>query len=318
MKPEVRQKLFELYETQRLSYEKIARALSIHPATVYRTIKKYGHPRTSAQSLVRLSPNLVSKIVQKCNDGVSARQLAKEYGYKPNGMQALLRRSGCKLLRPQDKVARNWGFIKKTNALFLYWLGWMLTDGCIRYKHYGMRDRGIDIKLSIHRNDRYVLEFFRDIIQPTAKIYSSKRKKLDELIISIDRDNASVLGEWGFVPRKSLKLKPTNRLDALSDRQFCQLYVGIIEGDGNVDIRTIKSKGRQYHVMRIRLCSGSSQFIGWIRDRLCGLGFKRRAVTGRGRKYGYAICGNDAHKLLRLLLKCKYHLMARKWGIKCV
>ena len=169
----------------------------------------------------------------------------------------------------------------------------------------------------MHRNDRKVLEFFRDIIQPSTKIYDSKINFASELTICIDRIYADILVNWGFVQRKSLTLGPTPKLDSITDEQFYQLFVGIIEGDGSVDCIRMKSRINYYMVPRIRLMSGSSKFIGWIRSKLIRLGFKRRKITttrNRKHSFSYAICGADAIRLHGLLMRCKYKMLDRKWS----
>jgi hypothetical protein len=224
----------------------------------------------------------------------------------------MLKRNGCKVLRSQDKVQRNWLFIESPNDFFLYWLGWMLTDGCIKYIYKQGRNRGVVVDLSIHHKDVKILKFFRDKIQPSATF--RKEGNCLRLSLHIDRCCAEILNQWGFIPRKSTKLKPTKKLLALNDKSFLQFLCGVIEGDGCIESRIIKSKQYKYKILRIRLFSASSQFIGWIRQRIINLGFLRRKITKKDiHCYEYSIAGSDAIHLSRLLLRCRFHLLNRKW-----
>ena len=307
------EEIIKLYEN-RTPTEQIAKMSGLGRTTIYRIIHKHSKARTISEAAQKVNENQLKEILKSFDAKVSIRKLAKQYNYSTCGMSLLLKRNNRKVLRPQDVVQRDWSFIQTTNDLFLYWLGWVLTDGCIKYIRKENRDRGVVVDVSAHKRDKYILEFFRDIIQPTSKF--SEHNNCIKLYITIDRLSAQLLHEWGLVPRKSLILKPTPRLNNLTDQEFCQLLCGAIEGDGSIDARTLKSKRHQYRMLRIRICSASSQFIGWIRQRLYQLGFKKRKITGnnaKDSKYDYAISGKDAIRLSKLLLNCKYHLLKRKW-----
>ena len=215
----------ELYKSGKSTYQ-IATQYGTSPQVVRRNIKKLVRMRTISEAMSSLP---AQDIIDKYRSGVSARALTKEYNSTITSITDLLRRNKINVRQPPPTVA-DWSFIYTRSPFFFYWLGWNLSDGCISYKHTGGRNRGIVTHFVTQTKDAHIVQFFKDRICPSTK--TQILANAHSIIISIPRKDADYLARWGFVPRKSKILAPTELLEGMSDAEFYQMLVGFIEGDG--------------------------------------------------------------------------------------
>lgn len=172
------------------------------------------------------------------------------------------------------------------------------------------------VYLTVHKNDSFIVDFFGQHIQPVYKLH--KQGNCVRLDLSMPRNIANIVCEWGLIPNKTHNFEVTSRLLNMKTEQFNQFLVGFIEGDGCIQYRKIKSKGHAYEVLKIRFSSGSNKLLDWIASLILkGNKIRRRKISKRKgcSAYEYAICGKDAFILSNELLKTKYHLLHRKWSI---
>lgn len=304
-----------MYSAGESTYE-IAKICNVSPAAVRHSLLKYGtEMRSGAQTKTFNLP--IVEILIKFDAGASCRELAKQYGYTVSGMSSILHRNSRKPIIP--KTSNDWSFIHNNRQLFLYWLGWMLSDGCISYRKNGVRTT-----LTVHKNDSYINEFFRDAINCDRMLHCPRGKNISRLDANISRADADYLASWGLVPRKSLILKPTENLTELNRPDFMQMLSGYIEGDGTVRAGWVKSGKYKYYVLHIGITCGSATWLQWINYNLIGFGYKSRTIRPKKRKakdwscnnsncYDYRISGSEAVSLASEILNCKYHLLGRKW-----
>jgi hypothetical protein len=213
-------------------------------------------------------------------------------------------------------MTNNWTLLDQKESLYYYWLGWMVTDGCIMHRFREGRNRGIIVALTMHRNDEHILDFFRDQIRPDAKYAINGNCSM--LSLALPRRYANELAKFGLVQRKTINLKVTNTLKSMPKEAFLQYLVGIIEGDGCVDIRMLKSKGYEYSVPRIRVTNNSKPFLEWIARKCeyyCGVK-RRKPYKRQGCEcWELGIAGKDAIELHKQLSSCQYRLLERKWKL---
>ena len=296
------------------SSSEIARKHGVTPRTILNILAKNNiRRRTFAESKMFNVP--VDEIVAKFDIGTSISSLAIEYGYTITGMSCLIKRAGRIVEPPKNR--NTWPTFESNPKLFLYLLGWLLTDGCVNHRHKDGRNRGC--MLYISTNDECILDFFHRSIAP-----STKRTKYPRIGMSATREYIGYVKTWGVIQRKSLTLKPTQKLNDLSDDNFLQLFVGCVEGDGSIATKRVKSRGHIYDMPQIGITTASLEFILWIRNRLELLGFKQRKLyikngckafgkTYATQYYNYRISGSDAKKLHETLTSQPYHLLDRKW-----
>lgn len=268
---------------------------------------------------MKINNNELIILLNKYDAGTSATKLAKEYNYTVTGMTNLLKRNNRFVIPTTERIIKNWAFLHKKDDFFYYWLGWMLSDGNIieRYNKSGFR-KGIIIKVAIHKKDTHILEFFRDIIQPHAKI-NHGRDNTAIISLALPRENYEIIKSYGFVPNKTLKFKMTKNLEAITGDNFLQLLVGLIEGDGSIDIQKLHTKKKSgkiyyYNIPRVRL-TNHLNLITWVRDTLTKFGFKKRNIIYHNNCAELSISGKDAASLISSLKSCRIKLLNRKWDI---
>lgn len=309
-----------LYNTG-MSSTKIAKQFSVSVPTVLKYLRNNVELRTSQKSLIFNVP--INEILSKFDSKISVSKLAKEYNYTVTGMSNLLKSNNRIILRPEDYCVNDWSFILDNRELYLYWLGWMLSDGCIYYKFKNGRNRGIMTYLGVHINDIKILELFRSIINPNLKI-SLIGDNFARINISIPRKYADIVELYGLIRHKSLILKPTDTLQKLTKSEFFQMLIGYIEGDGHINVKNIKSRNNHYKILNIGITCGSKEWLEWINEKFIKFGYKSRKLQSNWRinsknqkyisTYDYRIAGSDAVRLYKELMKCKYHLLNRKWN----
>lgn len=262
-----------------------------------------------------------SEILTAHNKGQSVSSIARTYNCSITGVSNLLKRNGCIIYKPDDLIKRDWSFINDKSDLFFYWLGWMLSDGHVFNTFRQNRNRGVKSRITVHKNDIHILEFFRDIIQPNFKIKFVKRSECATLDLSIPRIIYNIVKQYGLIPNKTYRFKATKLLYGISQDQFLQFLVGFIEGDGCIDTPILKSKNYQYKTFRIRIV-GNNYLLKWIQNMLYKHGFWKRKLSphknidGKTHSKQFSelgIAGKDAIKLGKMLLKCQYHKLGRKW-----
>ena len=136
-----------------------------------------------------------------------------------------------------------------------YFLGWILTDGCVA------DDRGAII-LAI--TDKDILEKFRDWICKDIPIRTFKnRGNVGKLLVHelaiCSRKMTNDIIKLGILPRKSLIAKLPN----IEDRYFWALFRGMIEGDGSIIMR---DRGR-YKEFCVSYYSSSLELIEEIKEK---------------------------------------------------
>ena len=299
----------------------IAKNSNVTSMTVLKHLKQCGvQIRTFSATTTFNVP--INDILNKFDDGMSVSKLAIEYGYSITGMSNLLKRNSRIVLKPEDISTNDWSFIESNRQLFLYWLGWMLSDGCIHHRKRDGRSRGITAYLTTIESDKFILEFFRDIINKNQKLKT--QHNVSRLDLSMPRKIAIDLEDYGLIPAKSLILKPTEKLNDLSRSEFMQLLVGYIEGDGSVGIKRLKSRKNVYNTLSIGIACGSRDWLDWINTRLIEFGYKSRAISHKvtinkrdsshNGCYDYRVVGSEAVMLGNELMKCKHHMLDRKWS----
>lgn len=298
------------------SIGRIARHCGVCSHSIRDYLLRRGVKMRSHTPACRLTTNEVEDLVSKFDSGVSIRKLATIYKYTPSGVSFILSRHGR--FGESPKTEADWSFIYDVNDLFLYWLGWMLSDGCIHHVHKGGRNRGISAGLTVKRADSHILEFFKSFIHQRIKI--NCQKNAATLAIALPREHTDYLSSYGLVQRKSLILAPTELLNSLTRKEFMQMLGGYIEGDGTVNIKCLKSRSHRYKCLSVGITCGSRRWLEWINYKLMLFGYKSRKIYVKVSKkyprstgFDYRVVGAEAVRLADELMQNKYALLNRKW-----
>lgn len=142
--------------------------------------------------------------------------------------------SQAKRLNPSLKE----NYFKKIDSKYkAYWIGWLLTDGCVK--------DGGSIELTLTSKDKYILELFeqdlsvKNHVRPFCEEYS--KFHLGSKIMIND------LAQYGVIPNKTLALKfPKN----IPEEFELHLLRGMFEGDGGLTLgaatRFYKHRNKSY------------------------------------------------------------------------
>jgi len=168
-----------------------------------------------------------------------------------------------------------------------YVLGLIITDGCIS-------DTGT---ISLHMNDKDVLEKVKRAMGSQHKISSSKYQK-GLFCFHFGRERlVRDLSRLGVLPRKSLKVK----FPAIPGAYLRDFIRGVFDGDGSVYFE----KRSKESPLRTSFVSSSEDFINNLENSLKRLGMPARAIytqkTKNGVQYKIRYSHNDSGKLFNIM-----------------
>lgn len=170
----------------------------------------------------------------------------------------------------------NHDFFKIWTPDSAYTVGFLMADGSIRHKDY-CKTKGYYIDLALHTKDIEVLEYIKDIIQPTSSICHRKYTGKDNIYRTISylaicsKLLVSDIMKLGVIPRKTGREIIPN-IDNINFRHFLR---GYFDGDGSVSFGTQMRKDGGISVNnRATIVSGSHQFLIDLKLRCCNIGNK--------------------------------------------
>ena len=210
------------------------------------------------------------EIINRYLNGESSYQIGKQYGKKLQDIIYVLKRNGIKRRSTQESRHRKYSlddnfFSNIDTPEKAYFLGWMYSDGCLPTNTH-------IFKISLHKDDKHILEEFKKCIRYTGPLYESKRDGQFCLAVS-SMKACSDLFKLGCIHKKSLVLKfPTeSQVPKILINDFIR---GYFDGDGSVcnTKRLISSK--VYYEPSVQII-GSNEFIEGLFLHLKDIGFEK-------------------------------------------
>lgn len=129
-----------------------------------------------------------------------------------------------------------------------YWLGLLMTDGCI-FRKRGKTDR---LCLTLKTEDEYLIQQFLSDIRCNKRIVRTN-KRTESSVQVCSNALCRTLEKYGIVPRKTGVQKFICPL-------FKEAYLhGLIDGDGSIAFYS--RAGRSSHHKSIRLCAANRDFL---------------------------------------------------------
>jgi hypothetical protein len=205
-------------------------------------------------------------------------------------------------------------FFAVPNILSSYWAGFIAADGCIR---------GSYLSIQLKSEDGYHLERFAEDTGFTGRVaYAPPKKKKHKIngrvvnssgsaqisVSCCSRWAADLLEHYSITPKKSLTLEHPKSLDWQCSLAFIK---GYLDGDGCVNIRKDGALGLHFY--------GTESTVGWIKDILEELApptsrQKEGIRFTSSNTWHYAISGERAEVIARILAKLDTPELTRKWG----
>lgn len=223
----------------------------------------------------RFNKEKEQSIVQDYIKGLNTVQIAHKWNTYNTSIRRVLLRHNISLRSTQkvNRLCKHSPF-KKSDEYSDYFLGLLLTDGCLTFKGKNRHNYNYVINLSLSEKDGYMVEKFRDWISPKSKVSKTLQKLNNSYMYSVNIMNEGAV-EWlhrkGNFHRKSYE---------------CKIYVpinwnilrGIFDGDGG--FRLLANTRLSFFV-----CGKSKVFIEQIQRFLLKEGFNPKFCITKGLYY---------------------------------
>ncbi len=150
-------------------------------------------------------------------------------------------------------------FFSKQSHDMAWLVGFLAADGCIRKK-------GNEIKITLARTDKEILERIRVLIQTTAQVkdFTDKQGCECSTLRWTCEQHKKDLAQYHVIPAKTFSLKPPI---LLGKKYWIDYIRGYFDGDRSVDL--IKnSNGRGNVNLGWQLCAATPDVLQWIIDYL--------------------------------------------------
>jgi hypothetical protein len=230
---ELRNIALEMYQSG-ISSSNIANELNINPRTVLNWI-----PKELIRSIIPpYSKEVIDKVLDMYNSGLSANNIAIKLGLNKKTVLRWIPKNLKRSVKDYDLgYERNHNFFRDIKSeQQAYFLGLITADGSI--------SKTGTLGLELKHSDGYLIEKFRDLLSPNAKISFSSRTKVykGNSIISetsylkiTSRHYLEDLARYDIVPNKTYL---DIRLPIFDSNLMNHYIRGLFDGDGSVYTRS--------------------------------------------------------------------------------
>ena len=204
-------------------------------------------------------------------------------------------------MHPLGKVKIEW------SDNFAYAIGLIATDGNLSRdgRHINLTSKDLEMILN-----------FKKCLGLENKIGRKARGgSMDKKYFVLqfgDRNFYDFLLDLGLTPAKSLTLGKL----VIPNTYFSNFLRGCIDGDGSIGV--FRHPESQYPQLRIRLYSGSKEFLRWIKSEvISNFGIKTGWIENKGktRIYKLVFAKEDSIKLLKFIYYKSDCYLTRKYNI---
>lgn len=214
-------------------------------------------------------------IIEDYLRGLNTVEIAQKWNTYNTSIRRVLLRNNI-ALRTTQKVNRlcKHNPFRRLDEYSDYFLGLLLTDGCITIKDKKRNNYNCVINLSLSEVDGYMVEKFRDWASPKSKVSKALQKINNSYMYSVNLMNDEAV-EWlrrrGNFYRKSYECKIYTPIN-------WNILRGIFDGDGG--FRKTNETGLSFFV-----CGKSKAFINQIEYFLMKEGFRPKVCITNGLYY---------------------------------
>lgn len=166
-------------------------------------------------------------IVAWYKEGMPSTFLAKVYDASQGQVLNILHKESIKMRNPANirRLNLNEEVFDEINEESAYWLGFLISDGCVRE-----RKNSYEIALKLQKGDKEHLEKFKKFLESEHKISLSGGK--DYLLAFNSRRLGEKLISYGIVPHKGKNGCECNK-GLANNKHF---WRGVIDGDGSLGV----------------------------------------------------------------------------------
>lgn len=296
--------------TKGFNCKQIAEALCLDSASLLYHIRKLEIPVRNGKFLIE-NPEEEKEVVHLFLSGLSQKDVSLKLSIPLKRVSRYLdkhsieRRTSAETYRMNTDT--NIHAFSELNEECVYWLGWIITDGCLTEKN--------SISLSLKGEDIDIVKRFAEYVKPSLKVsvreyfHKQANKVVSTAAASVmSPEIANNLRKHNIEPRKSCKEKLPN-FDCVNHDLAPVFWRAVLEGDGYV--------GKDLKNSRIGLVGSEELLKGFITfcEETCSVRLGKKLYS---RKYGnpdfrlLEYTGTDARKIMRKLWSSGSIFLERK------
>lgn len=225
------EKVIKLY-LEKVPVHVLAKQFGCCNTTMSKFLREHGMTpsRKGYKNVKKFSKEKEEEIVALYKAGMNQKEIAEKYNTFNTSIRRVLLRNNI-IPRPNTKVNRYckhnpFKAIRRHDELTEYFLGLLLTDGCITKEKKA--NRVPNINLSLTSTDGYIIEAFRDWASPKQKVSYVYQKINGSYMAAVNITNEEAV-DW-------LTRKGNFKNKSFRAKIYCpitwQILRGIFDGDG--------------------------------------------------------------------------------------
>lgn len=248
-----KEEVISLYK-KKTSIQKLAEKFGCNCKTMSGYLKSLGitPSKSGYKSIKRFSKEKEEEIISLYKKGMSQKDIATKLQTYNTSIRRVLLRNNL-IIRSRNKVNRlcKHSPFRRHDEYSEYFLGLLLTDGCLQDKRKNKGTKSIN--LSLKEEDDYMVRAFRDWASPNTKLSYLKSQKYGTYMCSCTITNEEV-NDW-LIRKGNFINKSYN----------CKIYCpitwnilrGIFDGDGGFAVENTNG-------LKFFICGFSETFINQI------------------------------------------------------
>lgn len=214
----------------------IAKQLDVSPGSLSYYLKVNNIQVLDGKNTIMTDIPLMEEIKKLHTEGFTYVEIGNALTINPKSVCKVVGKLGLPRRTPLESLRNNYTVdetaFTKDNAETAYWLGWLITDGCLTDNNA--------ISIGLKAEDGYIVEKLKEFVGSTAKchyieyFHKQMQRNVRQVSFSITSEVlASNLKRHNVTPRKSCKEQPPN-IDWLYGEHASVFWRACIEGDGYI------------------------------------------------------------------------------------
>lgn len=265
--------------------------------TIYNALKRLG---VSTRNYCKgINKELREEIIERYKNFESVTKISREMGIYPQKVRDVIKGSGIENIsyakRFNNNLLENY-FETIDSKEKAYWLGWLITDGCVSKNSISMSLQGRDLEvLKLFEKDLGLTDKVKVFNKNCYRFSFCCKKMVDDL------------EKFGIIPNKTF----TVDIPSIEPEYYPALLRGCFEGDGGITV--CNTRGRMECELSF---TGNEKCVNSFNDLISMLtGIPKKNVTKNNGIFRVRWSNKDEIvKIFNVLYKdCGEHLLKRKY-----
>ena len=214
-------KIINMYQNG-ISAKNIAKEMKVSEGTVFRVIRINNIPKH--KKTIELTSDDEQKICSLYTEYNSLLSIQEKFNISYERVIKILEKNNIQLTNSRSKIINhnldeNY-FENIDTPDKAYWLGWLISDGCINNNK---------IQLTISQQDEHILKILEKDLKVENKIYLKNNYSSFSLG---SKKLCEDLSKWSIIPNKTF----TVSIPDLNNNLYPHLLRGLFDGDGGISV----------------------------------------------------------------------------------